>query len=137
MDITRKVHLMHILNIMSTYLFSFFNRNEKSISVLDELAYDFPKKDELVDKLEITANLILKMKLDNFWFKKANIFSLIIALSLADQQNINIKSLASKLNSFAFSPPEDYKLAATEAVNNRRERLLRHQHINDIIERSI
>lgn len=136
MDIQRKVHLMHVLNLMSTYLFSFFNRNEKSFSALDELSIDFDSKDALVDEFEETANIILKMKLDNFWFKKANIFSLIIALAITNKVGIFIEKLEENLNKFALNPSEEYKLAAAEAVNNKKERLFRHNAIGNLIDNS-
>lgn len=136
MDIQRKVHLMHVLNLMSTYLFSFFNRNEKSFLALDELSINFDKKDELVDVFEERANLILKMRLDNFWFKKANIFSLIIALATANLDDIAVEKLEENLNIFALNPGDEYKLAAAEAVNNKKERLFRHNAILQLVNNS-
>lgn len=137
MDIQRKVHLMHVLNLMSTYLFSFFNRNERSFLALEELCVNFEQKDVLVDAFEETANLILKMKLDSFWFKKANIFSLIIALATNNIRNIVIEKLEDNLNKFALNPGDEYKLAASEGVNNKKERLFRHNEILNMINHSI
>lgn len=54
---------MHVRNIMSTLLGTFFNRNEKTMEFLDDYAQEFPGKDEIVDKLENTADLILKFRL--------------------------------------------------------------------------
>lgn len=136
-EIARKVHLMHVLNIMSTLLVGFFNRNEKTIENLNDYAEKFDEKDDIVELLEKTADIILKLKIKSksYFYNKASLFSLIVSVaqSIRNGNIINTDHLSRNLNSFEDAIPADYKLAATEAVNNTRERLLRNTHISQII----
>lgn len=140
-DIARKVHLMHILNIMATVLTDFFNRNEKTISLLNDYGIDFYDKDEIVNTLEKTADLIIKMKLKHksIWFNKSNSFSLIIGLAKHDKNitDINLEVLKENLENFETDIPADFKLASTEGVNNKKEREIRNTYITQIIKKSI
>jgi hypothetical protein len=140
-DIAKKAHLMHILNIMSTNLSGFFNRNERTNDYLTDFALEFPGKQELIEKLEETADYILKLKLKpkSYWYNKSNIYSLIVSISnsLESLKNIEPDLLKTKLEEFENNIPADYKLAATEAVNNKRERELRDRYINEIIQEVI
>jgi hypothetical protein len=139
-DIAKKAHLMHILNIMSTILTDFFNRNEKSNDFLVDYATDFEGKDDLVKKLEQTANIILSLKLKSksYWYNKSNMFSLIVAVAknLIFIDKIDLDLFKENLEDFALNVPEDYKLAATEAVNNKKERELRHGYLQQLIDNS-
>lgn len=139
-DISRKVHLMHVLNIMTTVLAGFFNRNELSLKFLDDYTMDFSGKDEIVRKLENAADIILKLKLKSksYWNNKANVFSLIVALS-NNLEKIDISKLASfkeALENFEKYITPEYRLAATEAVNNTKERELRDRTIVSLINAS-
>ncbi|WP_158795519.1 DUF262 domain-containing protein [Pedobacter sp. L105] len=139
-DLAKKAHLMHILNIMSTVLTDFFNRNEKSNDLLNDYAIDFQLKDDLVINLEKTAEFILALKLKpkSYWYNKSNIFSLIVALAKKIDVifSIDKNTFRENLEQFAQNIPEDYKLAATEAVNNKKEREIRNGYINHIINTS-
>lgn len=139
-DIAKKAHLMHILNIMSTSLTGFFNRNERTNDFLIDFALEFQGKNEIIMKLDSTADYILKLKLKpkSYWYNKSNIFSLTVALAnkLEELDNISIENLKENLEVFEQNIPGEYKLAATEAVNNKRERELRDRYINEIIDDS-
>jgi Protein of unknown function DUF262 len=139
-DIARKVHLMHILNIMSTVLTDFFNRNEKTTSLLNDYGINFYDKEEIIHILEKTAEIILKLKLKqkSIWFNKSNSFSLIIALAkLKDKiDDLNLEKLKFNLEEFELELPGDFKLAATEGVNNKKEREIRNSYLLQIIEKS-
>ncbi len=136
-DLIRKVHLIHILNIMSTYLYSFFNRNDKTYDYLNSYSYVFEEKDELIDNFEKTAYIILKMKFTSksYWLNKANFFTLFLSIvsNVRNKNIINISLLKEKLNYFSEHLPDDYKLAASEAVNNKKERQLRAVYIDKIV----
>jgi len=140
-DLAKKAHLMHILNVMSTVLTDFFNRNERTNSFLVDYAQGFEDKDGLVNLLEKSASLILSLKLKakSYWYNKANIFSLIVAVAknLEKLNDVNVGTLKANLDSFAESTPEDYRLAATEAVNNKKEREIRNGYVQNIINASI
>jgi hypothetical protein len=139
-DIARKVHLMHILNMMSTVLTDFFNRNDTTPSLLDDYGVNFTDKDEIVFRFEKTAETILKLKLKqkSIWFNKSNSFSLIIALAKLGEEidNYDLEKLRYNLENFEKDIPVDFKLASTEGVNNKKERELRNTYVLQIIEKS-
>lgn len=136
-EIARKVHLMYVLNIMSTVLGGFFNRNEKTSSLLDDYKEIFPEKDVVYERVHAALCVVNNLKLEShsFWSAKANFFSLIVAIAkrLEAGQNIDLTETRSALMAFAAKPDEDYSLAAREAVNNKKERQLRHQHVAAIL----
>lgn len=139
-DIAKKAHLMHILNIMTIVLTDFFNRNERSLELLNDYALEFPEKESLISTLEKTAEYIHKLKLKpkSYWFNKSNIFSLIIAISkiIENVDMFNLDTLKSNLEEFEINIPSDYKLASAEGVNNKRERELRNSYLLEILENS-
>jgi hypothetical protein len=137
LDIAKKAHLMHVLNIMTSVLSGFYNRNEKAVDYLNDYSEDFPDKDELIEVLERSAVIVLNLKLKakSYWHNKANIFSLLVAIStfLKDGKQLNQDELQVKLAEMETAIPDDYKLAATEAVNSTRARQLRNRYITEII----
>lgn len=139
-DIAKKAHLMHILNIMSTILTDFFNRNDKTNDFLNDYATNFDRKDEIIQKLEQTAEFINKLKLKpkSYWYNKSNIFSLVVAIAkeFENFDSINFETLKRNLESFEENTPSDYKLAAKEGVNNKNERELRNRYLLEIINNS-
>ena len=132
-EIARKVHLMYVLNIMSTILGGFFNRNEKTSSLLEDYKDNFEEKDFIYELVYRSLSVVNDLQLEShtFWAAKANFFSLIVAIAkrLDSGQNINLARTQEALGTFAAKPDENYALAAREAVNNKRERQLRHQYV--------
>ncbi|MFN8775502.1 MAG: DUF262 domain-containing protein [Flavobacteriales bacterium] len=139
-DIARKVHLMHILNIMSSILTDFFNRNERTISLLNDYGIDFYDKDDIVIKLEKTAEVILKIKLKqkSIWLNKSNSLSLIVGIAKLGSKidNLDLVKLKTNLEKFEQEIPADFKLASSEGVNNKKERELRNTYVTQILENS-
>lgn len=136
-DLAKKAHLMHILNIMSTVLADFFNRNERSHDFLVDYSLNFDDKDKLVSDLESTAEYILSLKLKSksYWYNKSNMFSLLVAIAkrLDTIDKIDKNIFKEQLEEFAQNLPDDYKLAATEAVNNKKEREIRNGYIQNLL----
>jgi len=136
-EISRKVHLMHVLNIMSSFLLGFYNRNEKAMENLNDYAEVFSERDEVVDVLEKAADVVLKLrfKSKSYFLNKANIYSLIVAVAQAIREGcrIDVDSLRSELDKFEADLPDEYKLAAAEAVNSTRARQLRNTYISPIV----
>ena len=136
-EIARKVHLMYVLNIVSTLLGGFFNRNEKTLSLLDDYKESFEAKDTLYSLLDETLQIVQKLNLDNqsFWSQKANFFTLVVAIAkrLETGALFDLVKTQAALALFASQPPNDYALAAREAVNNRKERQLRNQHVSALL----
>ena len=136
-EIARKVHLMYVLNIMSTILGGFFNRNEKTSNLLEDFKDDFPARDSVYDliirALAVAENLNIERH--TLWSAKANFFSLIVAIAKRLEAGLPLDANASRLSlmEFAAAPDEAYSLAAREAVNNKKERQFRHQRIATLL----
>ena len=136
-EISRMVHVMYVLNIISTIISGFFNRNEKTMELLNDWSQAFPKKDWVVD-IFISVGATLKelnLQKDNFWTAKANFFSLSVALANAmiEGKTLDIAKTGHALLNFSSSVPDDYALAAREAVNNKREREIRDKHVSALL----
>ncbi|MHB1175862.1 MAG: GmrSD restriction endonuclease domain-containing protein [Sulfuriferula sp.] len=132
-EIARKVHLMYVLNIMSTILGGFFNRNEKTSSLLEDYKDNFEQKDFIYDLICESLSIVNNLSLENhtFWSAKANFFSLIVAIAkrLEEGKHIDIAASKEALQTFSPKPEDEYTLAAREAVNNKKERQLRNQYV--------
>jgi hypothetical protein len=136
-ELSRQVHLMFTLNVISTLIGGYFNRNEFTMKYLEDFSNEFPEKDNIVDALETAAQKFLKLKLNkgSYWLNKANCFS-IITLFASENQNLktlNEKETKETLEEAAEKISSEYALAAKEAVNNKRERLIRHNYLEKIL----
>lgn len=136
-ELSRKVHIMYVLNLMSTYLSGFFNRNERSRELLDEYAEDFEEKEQIVDVFNQAAQVWLDLNVpeQSYWRNKANFFSLITALTAAirEGRKVDPEALSQALLAFEHDVPPDYRLAASEAVNNTRQRELRNAYLYGLV----
>jgi hypothetical protein len=137
-EIARKTNLMHVLNIMAAIVGGFSNRNEKAIQHLDDYALGFDKKDEVVDSLESAAELFMKLgfKGRSYWLNKANFYSLVIAFVALSNDGFVLDAMKVReaLGLFESELPNDYKLAATEAVNSTRARQLRNKYLMAVLQ---
>src|ERR1035437_2796404 len=90
-------------------------------------AYEVSRKVPLMIILNIIEN--------SYWVTKANFFSIIIFL----YQNYDIVhkrdplEIKEKLDQFEKELPNEYQLAAKEAVNNKKERIIRDKHLRRLI----
>jgi Protein of unknown function DUF262 len=135
-EISRKVPLMFTLNLMSTSLSGFYNRNDLVDEYLNQYSQEFLEKNSLVLEFENVAKFILKLKIKetSYWNNKANAFSLFSALlNYPLLSNVDEKKLKIALELFETNIPSDYALAAKEAVNNKRERILRDQYVSHMV----
>lgn len=139
-EIQRQVHLAYTLNLMSTIESEFYNRNEQLQPNLFLNSDEYSGKDNIAEKLNWAAKIVADLKLPTSspWYSKSNAFTLLIALvrnypSIDGASKSKIKSLATSLKFFLENPPEDYALAAREAVNNKRQRLDRNDAVQEII----
>ena len=138
-EISRKVHLMHILNMMTSLLVGFYNRNDKAVENLNDYAEVFDEKDEVVALLEQTADIILKAKLKSksYFLNKANLYSLVVAIATKIEAGkvVDVNQLREELEDFEDDLPADYKLAASEGVNSTSARQLRNRYVAQILDR--
>lgn len=136
-EIARKTNLMHVLNIMSAVLGGFSNRNEKSIQHLEDYSASFEDRDYLVEVMEKAAEFLLRLGFrgKSYWLNKANFFSLIVTLVSLQQQGrvLDVNKVKALLEKFERNLPDDYKLAATEAVNSTRARQLRNKYLQELL----
>lgn len=139
-EIARKVHLMHVLNIMSSILVGFYNRNEKTVENLNDYAEEFAERNEIIRLLEETADIILRLKLKakSYFYNKANLYSLVVAIStlLRDGCSFDLDRLRVAIDEFEENIPDDFRLAATEGVNSTRARQLRNTYILTLLDRA-
>jgi len=140
-EIARKTNLMHTLNVMAAIISGYSNRNEKAVELLDDFAFEFPRKDAIVKQLEGAASLILRLGFrgKSYWLNKTNVFSLIVTVVLAKEDGLNIdpRKLREMLDDFEDNLPADYKLAAAEAVNGTKARQLRGRYLRELVEKSL
>lgn len=134
-EILRKVPLMYTLNLITTLTLGFFNRNDKTFQLLDEFHEEFPKKNAMVALFSTTAKAIAKLNLkaDSIWNNKANFFSLFVRIALNNGVIENVKQAKVALEEFERNLPNDYALAAREAVNNKAQREIRDRYIQDLL----
>lgn len=137
-EASRQVHLMFCLNVLGTIKYGFFNRNLDE-RLIEDFTDSYESKEDLLIDLETIATKIIKMELDttSLWFNKAALFSLIIAFYRNRHKLFKIKEDRIKiiLEQFETSVPDDFKLAAKEGVNNKKERTIRDNRIQEIINR--
>lgn len=125
-EASRQVPLMFILTIMATLKFgNYFNRTDKVRDYLEVYNDQFDEKDDIVEKFRRVGLFLMGAELEkgSFWFKKANFFTLCVEVA-----NSNVRpttDVLQRLEYFASNTPERYLLAQREAVNSRRERVLR------------
>ncbi len=137
-EIAKKTNLQYTLNIISTIISGFFNRNENSWELAEQYNESFNMKDSILDILEKSSYVFnsLKLKKHSPWNRKANFFSLFIYLC----KNINefdykdenrIVYIKNAIESYELS--DDYKIAAKEGINNKKEREIRNKEISIIL----
>ncbi len=136
-ELTRQVHLNFTLNLISTYIDDFYNRNDFINKNLEQYADGFPQKEEVFYTMENAANKFIKLKLKkkSYWLNKANSFSLFILFA----KNWNViseldeKIIRDKLEGAEDQLPEEYKMSAKEGVNNKKERLARDKYLKELL----
>lgn len=136
-EISRKVHLQYILNIVATVLNGYYNRNVKVNDFLNDYAFGFPEKETVVLNLEKTSDIFLKFKFPkkSIWRNKSNFFSLFVEMYLfwAESGSLNLAETKANLVDFEANQPDDFKLAGQEAVNNKQQREIRGRYIKQLL----
>jgi hypothetical protein len=136
-EIARMVPLSFNLNVLATCTVGWYNRNSSVQVLLNSDEYNFDHYFSLAQELEKVADFVLSMKLTkaSYWYNKANSYSLIVALhqNFHNLSEIDPVAFKNMLESFENELPPDYALAAKEAVNNKRERILRNDYIQAML----
>lgn len=136
-EIARQVPLSFNLNLLATCALGWYNRNSAIPGLLVSDKYDFDFYFETAAKLDKIAEFILnaKFKKNSYWFNKANLYSLFILLynNFDNIKEIEPKDVKDNLEKFETELPADYALSAKEAVNNKKERILRNHYLQKVI----
>ena len=142
-EIQRQVHLAYTLNLMSTMIDEFYNRNEQVVPNLERYSEQFDIREQITNRLDRAAAAFHEFgfKENSAWYSKSNAFSLMIVLDvyaddIANCSASQVKILKSNLEQFIENPHTEYSLAAREAVNNKRQRLIRHDAICELFGQS-
>lgn len=150
-DNSRMLALQFVANIVTSYLEpDYFHRNTKTLKYFAEFNDSFPKYDNVVKILKSVIEFIYQLNFDSssYFYRKPNLFTLIIELTKVDLKNIkidefkasliNLENLSNqyfaKINLEAI--PEEYKLYfeyAKQGINDKNQRLHRAQVIAKLI----
>ncbi len=137
-EISRKVHLMFSLNVLATIVgTAFFSRNSVSREYLESFKEAVPGRDGIITGLESVGTFVRRMRLPerSYWRNKANMFSIIVCCYWHRDIIGGLDALAvrRRLEEFFQILPADYQIAAKEAVNRKRERILRDEHLRKVM----
>jgi len=132
----------------------YFSRNEKLKSYIEGFNDGFPTAGEILERLLLVVRFIgmIPLNRESRWFKKANLFSLIIELDKYDLSKIDPIKLGRELTDFDFratmnefqqaekgqlnSNEEKYLTLAREAVNEKGAREYRGEFLRHFIEQA-
>lgn len=135
---SRMVHLMWTLNFLSTVRVGFFARNDKSRELLETTPETTLNRDLLMANAQRAASFLLSLNFSekSHWWSKSNSFSLMVLVfwHIDVMERKNLDEVKDLLISFADNMPDDYALAAREAVNNLRQRRLRHKMLAELLD---
>tara|TARA_R110002074_G_scaffold101941_1_gene220214 strand:+ start:828 stop:1943 length:1116 start_codon:yes stop_codon:yes gene_type:complete len=138
-ETSRKVPLMFVLNVMSTIVAGYYNRNLKVKENLETYIDEYKESENLISTLNNVGNFINKLELpkESMWWNKANFFTLVVELASYAKSNslevLDPVAINDRLTGFQASIPSDYALAAREAVNNKAERSLRGTYFRPLL----
>ena len=130
-EFQRKVPLMFVLNIVTTILSGYYNRNLRVKKYLDDYSQEFPPADDMLGNLNNVATRIqaLDLPAGSIWWNKANFFTLVVELYARLSATLDLHGSRKALLDFEADLPNDYALAAREALNNKTQREMRAHHV--------
>lgn len=155
-DMSRMFALQYIMTLVATIDGGqYFSRNEKLSDYITGYNDAFPQAAQLQDRLDAVVAFVMNMPLkrDSRWYKKANLFSLIVELDkveLATIDSVKLGNALERLDQRAFMEEigiaekkdelttEEVKYFgyAREAVNQKVAREYRGQFLHDLIMKS-
>lgn len=154
-DMSRMFALQYIMALVVTMdCEQYFSRNEKLKSYIEGYNDNFPQAGEILERLVLVTRFIGDMRIgrESRWYKKSNLFSLMIELDKCDLSTIDPLRLGSllvdfdlraTLNEFQLpekgqltSNEEKYLTLAREAVNEKGAREYRGEFLRQYIEQA-
>lgn len=133
-EASRQVPLMFVLTIVATLTFgNYFNRTDRVREYLEVYNDNFERRDQTIEDVRKIGRFLTEAKLErgSFWFRKANFFTLCV--EVASNEVEPKADVIERLKIFADNPPKRYVLAQREAVNSRRERILRGTYFKNFV----
>lgn len=128
-EASRQVPLMFVLTIIATLTFgNYFNRTDRVREYLEVYNDEYGRRDQTIDDVRAIGRFLKVANLSrgSFWFRKANFFTLCVEVGGIHAEPS--PDIIDRLKKFADNPPSRYVLAQREAVNSRRERVLRAEY---------
>jgi uncharacterized protein with ParB-like and HNH nuclease domain len=153
-DNSRMLALQYISTLVTTFLEpDYFHRNSKTNKYIADFNNEFPKYEIVIEKLTDVLSFIklLNFEKGSYWFKKPNLFTLIIELSKVDLKKIKREEFKQSLLDLEDSSnkyfakinlaeiPEDDKLYfeyAKQGINDKKQRLHRAEVIEKLISKN-
>jgi hypothetical protein len=133
-ELSRKVALMFTLNVMSSIVDGYYDRNDRVRQNLEKYKDGLDIRDGLFFALNKSALNVLDNDIGAFWYRKANLFTLLVELARAKLEGLELSpTWVADVVAFGNEPPEAYVLAAREGVNNRKERLIRANEVRRLV----
>lgn len=156
-DLSRMFALQYLMTLVATMDGQqYFARTDKLKSYIEGFNESFPQADEIKTRLLSVIRLIQSMELQRSsrWFKKANLFSLIVELDKVEVFKVNPQKLKqilegldqkAMLQEFGLNDPKDdlsadettYFSFAREAVNQKAAREFRGKFLAGLIKQSL
>lgn len=134
-EFDRKIPLMFTLNLMCTFLSGYYQRNDKVRKYLDDKSQSFPERDEVVSVINKSAAIVDSLNIgdNSIWWNKANFFTLITEISKSGEDLDDISVISGRLAEFSNDIPENYALAAREAVSRKAQRETRAKYLRPLL----
>ncbi|HAY3539497.1 DUF262 domain-containing protein [Elizabethkingia anophelis] len=150
-DNSRMLALQYVSTLVTTLLEpDYFHRNSRTQKYIAEFNNEFPRYSEILETLDRVINFIISLGFNSgsYWFKKPNLFSLIVELSRANLSAINVENFIQSLNNLESlsnqyfakigleNMTEDNKQYfeyAQQGINDRKQRLHRGKVLEKII----
>jgi len=151
-DNSRMLSLQFVATLVTTFLEpDYFHRNTKTLKYFADFNDGFPKNEEVIQEFVSVISFIQSIEFnpDSYFFRKPNLFTLIIELTKIDLKRINVKNFKDALINLEYLSnqyfakikleeiSEDYKQYfeyAKQGINDKNQRLHRAKVISQIIQ---
>lgn len=153
-DVTRMLAYQYIMTLVATFLDGYFNRNEKLQSFIEMYNDSFPSAAEVASRIAAVVDFLQDIEIKKYsrWYKKANLFTLMVELDRISLEHINRDKFLGFLIDLDHranegerddqnglpgltSDEEQYIGYAREAVNQKIAREFRGRFIHQLIEK--
>lgn len=155
-DKSRMLAYQYIMGLVATLdAGEYFNRNERLPAYIESYNDSFPNAQDILDRILLTVDFIssLNVPRNSRWYKKANLFTLIVEADKFDLSTVNKEIFSQKLKTLdeksvllevgldsdatRLTPDEEKYLGfAREAVNQKNARSFRGEFMHKLLSES-